>query len=436
MFDEESGSMKDVSSLMKERLKADQIALLDSIAETAAHQQVSVYVVGGFVRDLLLNIQNLDIDLVVEGDGINFSEILAEKFNGRTKNYEKFGTSTLTLKGQSHIDVATARTEYYSHPAALPKVEPSSIKSDLARRDFTINSMAIKLNGQGVFSLIDFFDGEMDLKDGSIRILHDRSFIEDPCRIFRAIRFEQRFKFCIEDQTRGFMKSAIESDLINQLSGKRLLNEVKLLLKEPDPVRCVDRMKAFSLLQFFASDISNDDFRWLVMKKIDSVLIWSKMISMPKKPETWLVYFLGLFVAVKDAVFEQAVERLRFPVKISNRMRSDREHFIKARRGLNEGREPGPSEIYDIFSELSAEAVILLLAACSSERVNKYAALYFNEYYTSAKTKLTGDDLVGMGVEPGPIFKDVFKALRDARVNGQVASRDEEVLFVESQFLK
>jgi len=192
VFDGESDFMKDVSSLMQTRLTTDHIAFLNSVAEVAAHNQVSVYVVGGFVRDLLLNIKNVDIDLVVEGDGIVFAEKLAEKFDGRTSRYKKFGTATLILQGRPNIDVATARTESYSCPAALPDVEPSTIKLDLARRDFTVNSMAIKLSERGTFFLIDLFGGEIDLKDGLIRVLHDRSFVDDPCRLFRAIRFEQR----------------------------------------------------------------------------------------------------------------------------------------------------------------------------------------------------------------------------------------------------
>ena len=151
VFDGESDFMKDISSLMQTRLTTDRIAFLSSVAEVAAHNQVSVYVVGGFVRDLLLNIKNVDIDLVVEGDGIVFAEKLAEKLDGRTSRYKKFGTATLILQGRPNIDVATARTESYPFPAALPDVELSTIKLDLARRDFTVNSMAIKLSEQRNF---------------------------------------------------------------------------------------------------------------------------------------------------------------------------------------------------------------------------------------------------------------------------------------------
>ena len=428
--------MKDVKSLMRERLQKDQMTLLHSIAQIADREQVNVYVAGGFVRDLLLNIQNFDIDLVVEGDSIDFAETLAREFDGLAKSHIKFGTSVVALKDRSHIDVAMARMEYYPLPGALPKVESSSIQKDLSRRDFTINSMAIKLNGQGAFCLIDFFNSEVDLKAGSIRVLHDRSFIEDPCRIFRLIRFEQRFKFCIEEQTKTFMKSAINNSLINHLSGTRLMNELKLLLNESDPLRCVRRMRELSLIQLIVPGISDDDSCWLILEKIDSLLSWAKKVSMLKKPEAWFIYFHALFFIAKDTAFEQTMERLHIPLKTRNRLRSDREHIFKAKLDLKKGLELKPNEIYDVFSGLSSEAVILLLAVCSSEHVNKYAKLYFNKYYMLAKTELTGNDLIGMGIQPGPIFKDVFKALRDARVNGQVISRDEEVALVELKFLK
>ena len=428
--------MKDLSKLMQAQLKEDHIDLLDSIAETATHDQVSVYVVGGFVRDLLCNIKNLDIDLVVEGDGIRFAEKLAAKYNWQTQNYKKFGTSTLTFEGLSTIDVATARTEYYSHPAALPEVKPSLIKLDLARRDFTINSMAIKLNGQGVFCLIDLFGGETDLKNGLIRVLHDRSFVDDPSRIFRAIRFEQRFGFCIESQTKNLIESAVEKTFIGGLSGDRLMNEIKILLNESDPMKCIERMRELLLLQAIVPEIFDDKLRWVTLKKIDSALIWADMIPMPKKPEAWFVYFYVLFMIDNSEAFEVMMLRLNFPNNIYDRMCLDRECLAESMRCLNNEKDLKPSDIYDVFSKQSSETLILLLVVCPSERIKKYAKLYFNKYLKSADVELNGNDLIQMGIKPGPIFNDVLKALRDARVNGQVASIDEEIILVESRFLK
>ena len=436
VFDGESDFMKDISSLMQTRLTTDRIAFLDSVAEVAARYQVSVYVVGGFVRDLLLNIKNVDIDLVVEGDGIIFAEKLAEKFDGQTSRYKKFGTATLILQDRPNIDVATARTESYSCPAALPDVEPSNIKLDLARRDFTVNSMAVKLSARGTFFLIDLFGGEIDLKDGLIRVLHDRSFVDDPCRLFRAIRFEQRFEFCVEGQTKQLMRSAIENNLIDKLSGDRLMNEIKILLSEVEPVRCVDRMRELWLLQEIVPEIFGDDFHWTIMKKVDSALAWADMIPLTKKPEAWFVYFHMLFMVTDDEAFKGMMVRLNFPKNIFGRMCSDRECFAEAMHDLSEERELRPSEIYNIFSKQSSETVILLLAACSNKRIKEYVELYFKKYCASSKIELNGDDLIGMGMEPGSSFNEVFKALRDARINGQVTTRDEEIILVESQFLK
>jgi len=232
------------------------------------------------------------------------------------------------------------------------------------------------------------------------------------------------------------MKSAIKNNLVNQLSGTRLMNELKLLMRESDPMKCIDRMRELSLLYLIVPDIAEGDSHRLVLKKIAGVLTWAKMVPMAKKPEVWFVYFHALFIAMKEAAFEKAMERLHIPMKIRNRMRLDRGHFVKAKDKFNDGRELKPSEVYDVLSELSIEAVILLLAVCSSDQVNKHAMLYFNQYCSLAKTELTGEDLIGMGMKPGPVFQDVLKTLRDARVNGQVTSRDEEVALVGSQFLK
>jgi len=232
------------------------------------------------------------------------------------------------------------------------------------------------------------------------------------------------------------MKSAIKDNLIDQLSGTRLMNEFKLLLKEPNPIRCIDRMRGLSLFQCLGLDMPDDDARWVVLRQIESVLAWAKMIPMPKEPEIWFVYFQGLFLPLKELAFEKAMERLHLPARVRDRLRSDRECFICAKRVLGEARDLKPSEIYDIFSELSPEAMTLLLAVCSSERVNKYATLFFTQYHSAAQTALKGGDLTRMGMKPGPVFQAVFKTLRDARVNGQVKSREEEISLVKAQFLK
>jgi tRNA nucleotidyltransferase (CCA-adding enzyme) len=426
---------KNVKSLMKERLDKKLMSLFETIARIADGPNCAVYVVGGFVRDLLLGIRNLDVDIVVEGDGIGFAVKLAAELKGRVKSHAKFGTSVIILEDGFRIDVATARMEFYKHPAALPTVEQSSIKSDLYRRDFTINCLAIQLTGKDAFALIDHFNGERDLKDRMIRVLHNLSFIEDPSRMFRAIRFEQRNQFEIGKQTTAFMKIAVKKRLVDQLSGSRLLNEIILILKENQPVPCIRRMREFSLLQFISPNLLSDDRGLEVLDRVEGVLSWAKMVPFTKSPETWFVYFMGLLNDLDKPAFEQAMERLKVPMRMRKRLEMDLETCTVARRLLAMGNELSPPEVYDIFSPLSPEGIIFLLSVLNDDRANKYATLFVTQYQGQAKLSLTGDDLIRMGVSPGPVFQQVFKALRDARVNGRVNSKKDEISLVEQQFL-
>lgn len=427
---------KNVKSLMKERLDKKLMVLFAGITKIADGDHCSVYVVGGFVRDLLLGIRNLDVDIVVEGDGIDFARKLAAELTGRVKSHAKFGTSVIILEDGFRIDVATARMEYYKHPAALPTVEKSSIKADLFRRDFTVNCLAVQLTGKDAFALIDHFNGERDLKDRVIRVLHNLSFIEDPSRIFRAIRFEQRNQFTIGKQTAAFMKIAVKKRLVDQLSGSRILNEIILILKEDLPVACVRRMREFALLQFISPKMLAEDRGLEILDRVEGVLAWAKMVPFKKPPETWFIYFMGLFYGLNTPAFHQAVERLKVPMRLRKRLELDLETCADARRLLTTKKELSPPEIYDIFSPLSPEAIIFLVTVSADERVNKYATLFVTQYQEQAKLSLTGDDLIRMGVNPGPVFQQVFKALRDARVNGRVSSKKDEIALVEDQFLR
>jgi len=427
---------KNVKSLMKERLDKKLMSLFATITRIAEEENCAVFVVGGFVRDLLLGIRNLDIDIVVEGDGIGFAGKLAAELHGRVKSHAKFGTSVIILEDGFRIDVATARMEFYKHPAALPTVEKSSIKSDLFRRDFTVNCLAVRLTGKDAFALIDYFNGERDLKDRVIRVLHNLSFIEDPSRIFRAIRFEQRNRFTIGKQTAAFMKIAVKKRLVDQLSGSRLLNEIILILKENKPVPCIRRMREFSLLSFISPQMLANIRGLEILDRVEDVLSWAKMVPFANPPEAWFIYFTGLFYDLDRKGFDHAVERLQIPMRLRNRLEIDLETCAQARRLLATKKELSAPEIYDIFSPLSPEAVILLLTALADDRVNKYATLFITQYREQAKLSLTGDDLIRMGVNPGPVFQKVFKALRDARVEGRVNSKKEEIALVEKQFLQ
>ena len=213
--------------------------IIEIVGTIADELKIKAYIVGGPVRDKLLGMSNYDLDFVVEGDGIKFAEVLNKKLKGKLITYKAFGTATIELKGK-RIDVVTARKESYKYPAAYPIVKPGAIKDDLFRRDFTINSMALAIDKKGLGRLVDFYGGQKDLTKGVIRVLHDKSFMDDPTRIFRAVRFSVRFGFKIEPHTKKLMKEAVLDGFLGEVNAGRIRKEMELFLKEKNPKKCLD----------------------------------------------------------------------------------------------------------------------------------------------------------------------------------------------------
>ena len=213
--------------------------IINIVGKIADELKVKAYIVGGPVRDKLLGIANYDLDFVVEGDGIKFAEALNKKLKGKLTTYRAFGTATIEIKGK-RIDIVTSRKETYKYSAAYPVVKPGAIKDDLFRRDFTINAMAISVNKKNFGKLMDFYGGQKDLKKGVIRVLHDKSFMDDPTRIFRAVRFSVRFGFKIEPHTKKLMKEAVMDGLLGEVNAGRIRKEIELFLKEKNPKKCLD----------------------------------------------------------------------------------------------------------------------------------------------------------------------------------------------------
>ena len=214
---------RNVIKFLQERLSERLLNILKTIGEVANESGYGAYVVGGFVRDLFLYRSDEDVDIVIEGDGIAFAKKYAKLEGARIHTYEKFGTAVIIFPDGYKIDVASARLEYYKFPAALPIVEMSSIKLDLYRRDFTINTLAVQLNPDKFGILIDFFSARKDIKERIIRVLHNLSFVEDPTRVFRAIRFEQRFDFTIGKLTRGLIANAVSMNFFGASAGAGFL---------------------------------------------------------------------------------------------------------------------------------------------------------------------------------------------------------------------
>jgi tRNA nucleotidyltransferase (CCA-adding enzyme) len=303
---------RNVGSLMKEKFPLEVFDVLKLIGENAKGLKCSAYLVGGSVRDLLRGEANLDIDIVIEGDGIVFAKSLGKKLKARVRTHHRFGTAVV-ITDFLKFDVATARTEYYESPGALPKVETSSIKKDLYRRDFTINALAIKLNPENFGQLLDFFGGLRDLREKTIRILHNLSFVEDPTRAFRAIRFSERFGFKISKHTRNLIKTAEKINLFHKLSGSRLYDELNFLFLETEPIMAIKRLSEMELLKFIHPSLSYTVALEDVFHAIQEALSWFKLQFLEGEFNTSHLFLMALLEGLKPLEREKALQRLSVP---------------------------------------------------------------------------------------------------------------------------
>ncbi len=419
------GPHRNVTALLRSRLPKHVVTLLEEAGRFADRSDVPLYVVGGCVRDLLLNIKNLDLDLVVEGDGIAFARQLGEVVHARVKVHERFGTAILLLPDGFRLDVATARTEYYEYPTALPTVEQSSIKKDLYRRDFTINALAIRLNGKGFGEVLDFYSGQRDLNEKVIRVLHGLSFVEDPTRVFRAVRFEIRYGFRLGRDTTALIEGAVKMNLFNRLSGHRVLEELKLLLTEREPKLAIKRLADLGLLKFFHPKLSWSNRLSVLLNAVDQAVDWYRLSYLDRKMDVWMVYLMALLEVLPERAVSEVLKRFPFSESEETKLRTARRSCHTVIRRLGTRSPLKPAEVYGVLSELSDETLLIIMAKSKGETVKRQVSAFLTTY-RHVKPLLTGTDLKAMGMRPGPQFKKVLDRLLEARLNGDVTTESDE----------
>ena len=424
---------KNIESLMRERLPKHILAILKQVGQVAAELNFNAYVVGGFVRDLLLKHENLDIDIVIEGDAIVFARRFAARFGARDREFHKFKTAVLIFPDGFKIDVATARTEYYEAPGALPIVEYSSIKMDLYRRDFTINTLALKLNPGEFGVLLDFFGAQRDLKESRISLLHNLSFVEDPTRVFRAIRFEQRFKFRITKLAANLIHNAVKNNFFDRLSGARLFGELRLILQEDNPLPAIARLAELNLLTAVHSRLVFDEGTRLMLDQVQAVLSWFDLLYLEEKFDRWLVYFLGLVDHFTLAELKEMLSRFNLSPKQALAILKGKEDAEQALVRLFRFGEPSRPQIYHLLAPLGTEFILYMMAKSRLEGARKAISLYFT-HLKHLKPELKGGDLVALGYQPGPLIKEMLDRLLEARLNEKVKNRTEEKDFIRRTF--
>jgi tRNA nucleotidyltransferase (CCA-adding enzyme) len=407
------------------------LALLKKIGRLADERGEAAYAVGGFVRDLFLKKPGADIDITVEGDGVTFAEKLAKLTGSEVEAFTRFGTSIVVIPGFGKVDVATARTESYESPGALPSVRKSGIVQDLYRRDLTINAMALSLS-QGYFlKLLDPFEGLEDLQKGRIRALHEKSFIDDPTRIFRAVRFEQRFQKRIEEKTQKWLLSAVRGDYIQRVSGERLRNELRLIFQEPHPERAVWRLDELGVLPHIHTALGVSASSKKVLPHISGAIHFflKNKIGLDEEKMVWFQSLLSRHGDKEVAAISKRLTLSRVEQKIVTQSAKSYPALLKKL----DAKDITVSRMYKLLCPLRPEVQCFLTAAASTG-LRKKLEHYFLKVQKSVPW-IRGKDLQTMGIPPGFRYSFILLEALNGQLDGKFRSRKEALEWVQKAFI-
>jgi len=412
-----------------EKLPRELKKVINLAAKVSLETRMPAYLVGGCLRDLILGVKNLDLDMAVEGEGIVFAENLAKKLKSTLKIHPRFKTATLILTHGLKVDIASTRQEKYPYSAALPVVSLGTLKEDLKRRDFTINAMAISLTAGKKQEIIDPYGGQEDLASGRIRILHNLSFKDDPTRIFRAIRFSRRFDFEIEPKTLLLLKEAIRDGALAKVNPHRMRDELIAMLKEQNPFRPIKQLDDLNALSFINTRLKIGPSTQTLFKSIAKKIAWfTKNFPARRKLDAWLVYFTGLLKPLNLSEIKMIIYKFGLPKGDQKRVIG---YYQKQKRliaALSRKRVVG-ERIFSLLGPLSYETIILVSATTRNKNFKKYLADFFKRYH-DLRLCVSGKDLGNLGVLPGPEYQKIFAKVLAAKLNGQVKNRQTELALI------
>jgi tRNA nucleotidyltransferase (CCA-adding enzyme) len=377
-----------------------------------------VYLVGGAVRDVLMGEPNFDVDIAVEGDGIALGQALARALGGRFVPHEKFGTAIVLYGDGGRVDVATARTEFYDYPGALPTVEQASIRQDLYRRDFTINAMAVSLKGQDFGRLVDFFGGHRDLADRIVRVLHNLSFIDDPTRIFRAIRYETRYGFRMDAHTLALAKACVEMELVGELSSARLRDELQALLSEERVGDSVRRMAELGIDRAIHPHLAADEEAVRLLEQIDGL----RGAYAPDAP-AWRLRLAVLARRLSSTEVLEWGERLKLRRRDAERI-ADAVAVAPRLRELAAATKE-PAALWARVAPHDPDGALFALAEAKGH-ARKRLERYFEEL-RDIRLEISGGDLAELGLGESPRVGAVLEELLRRKLNGQLDGKAAEI---------
>lgn len=415
--------VKNLKNEMKRQLPARTYAMLDDISRTAERADVPVYLIGGIVRDLFLERPNEDIDIVVEGNGIDFANHLQADYGGRVKIHENFGTATWDHPSKLSIDVTSARVEYYDRPASLPDVELSTLNEDLYRRDFTINSMALCLNPEIFGDLVDPFKGQADLRSKTIKVLHNLSFIEDPTRILRAVRFETRFNFLMDKQTESLALNSMAR--MKDLSAHRIVEEMKRMFKDEKPPETIRRLFELQFWQQFGAD---DDIRqnsFVHASQLD--MMYETHPHFRTNKISWFDYFVIPFYhsgkTQLAGTFALTRHNNKFLQDVGDLAEIDGWEKIK-----------GVGNFHRFLKDFTDDAILFFIAKENFK--NEDNIISYLEKRHDIPSLLTGEDLIQQGFKPGRHFREILIALDIVVLDGEIKTKEAALEWLHTHYDK
>lgn len=403
--------------------------MLERIGREADRRGLRAYAVGGFVRDLILRRVNLDLDVVVEGQVAAMAKSLARALGARLTLYSQFGTATLVFPDGRRVDLAMARVEEYPQPGALPVVRPGSIRDDLFRRDFTINAMAMEINKKNFGQLVDLYNGWKDLHEKKIRVLHRQSFIDDPTRVLRAVRFEQRFRFKMDAATLKLLKAALTHGAVARVKPERYFDEFRKILKEQEPVPALLRLSRLGGLDFFKTGyVLNARMLAGIQRQIKII----SRNSIYKKKDWYYVYFMALAGSLPLAQQQSVFARFNLTREERNGLQS----LAIVEQTVAALRSPRlkSSQVYQILRPLDPETICFIRATTSVNIV----ALHIDSFFlklNSVRTDIDGDDLRKLGLNEGKEIGQILARLLYAKLDRPSLDRRAQRRMAE-QFIK
>ncbi len=425
----EENELLNLSSLLNNELPGEMQRLLIKISRLAEREEIKIYLVGGIIRDLLLQYPpEKDLDFVVIGDAVEFAFALQKLLGGNVRHFEQFGTASLDLPDGLRLDLVTARKEFYISPAALPRVEKSSLKNDLFRRDFTINTMACSLEAEHYGEFYDYYNGKKDLENRLIRALYQLSFVDDPLRILRAVRFEQRYNFVIETKTLDLIHKAIEKKVLEKVSRQRLHQELKLIYKEPSPVKILKRFSELNVLPVLYPQTKADNHTWKLLFRLEEILSWVGSREWEENPDSELTFLSGLLYRLESADRSAIIRK-------SNLSRERASIVLKACREAPavlkklDQSDLNPSDVVNHLEPLSVEAILLAYALTEKKNIREHLKLYMDGL-RYIRPRLRGGDLKELGIKPGPLYRKIIDSLKQAVLDGEVCTPQEELDYV------